>query len=337
MNTSLTMFMLFLVTLLAACRNPESVLQIQTPADHSGMFIVNEGGFAGGGSLSFYDAQHDTLYNNIAGINEHWIFPNDMKIAGSKGYVAVEGLDRIDLIDLATYQVSGSITLPTSSGPEFLSANDSLLCSANANGTVSVIRLSDDSVTWTSPSVVGFPGGIILLGSRIAVMDAGLYPRAGQFIKILDPIAKTVVDSLSTGGSPGPVAAVNEKIYVVLTSGSAILQINLLTRTVEDSMGLPGYYSDLTTDGQSLFALTSDSVAKISVAPLRLVNSSFVKRTTGIYFYSLGADPGTGDLYVSNIMTSIGAGELELYNSTGRSQRTPAATGTFPGAFDWKP
>jgi len=301
------------------------------------MYIVNEGGSSGGGSLSYYDARRDSLYNNVAGINEHWIFPNDMKIVGSKGYVAVEGLDRIDIISLASSQVSGSIPLAPSTGPEFLAANDSLLCTANANGTVSVIRLSDDSVTWTSAPVVGFPGGINLSGNRIAVTDIGLYPEVGRSVKILDAVTKRLIDSVITGGGPGPLTSINGKMFVVLTSSSKILQINPVTDAVEDSVGLSGYYSDLTTDGRMLFALNSDSIASISIQPLHVEKSSFIKRTSGLFFYSLGADPASGEVYVANVMSSGGSGELEIYSSTGDQKRPPSPAGTFPGAFAWRP
>src|SRR5437773_1226672 len=112
--------MLLTVVLFASCRKTDSIVGPPPPPSTLGVYVVNEGGFSGGGALSYYDKNLDSMFNNVVGLAQSWVFPNDMKIVHSKGYVTVNGLDRIDVIDISTNQVIQSIVFPQYTGPGFL-------------------------------------------------------------------------------------------------------------------------------------------------------------------------------------------------------------------------
>src|ERR1051326_4100046 len=138
-----------LLMIISACRSTDPV----SPGGGTstqGVYIVNEGGFSGGGSLSYYDKDRDTVLNNVAGSGLNWVFPNDMKIIGNKGYVVVNGTDHIDVMDLTLGARFHSISLPSLSGPEYLAIKGTTLYVANSSGTVSAIALANDSqhTTW---------------------------------------------------------------------------------------------------------------------------------------------------------------------------------------------
>lgn len=105
-----------------SCRNADTVTGVLPFGSTSGVYIVNEGGFSGGGSLSYYDKLKNSMSNNIVGVAQQWVFPNDMKIVGGKGYVAVNGLDRVDVVDLSNSHVTRSIQFSPSSD-RFLNLN----------------------------------------------------------------------------------------------------------------------------------------------------------------------------------------------------------------------
>lgn len=307
----------------------------------------------------------------------NWVFPNDVKIIGNKGYVTVNGLDRIDVIDLTTTtagvyvvneggfsgggslsrydiehdlmvndiinstQLIRSIMFPQYTGPGFLArgifvGSIGLLYTANYNGTVSIIDGSVDSLLSTSTQIVGFPGGIAYANGKLFVSDAGLYPTAGTSVKIVNGLNGALVDSVTVNNAPGALTVLNGKVFVLCTGTSKIYQIDAATPTLEDSIQLSGYYSDMTTDGEALYAMSSDSVTKISVGPFQVVQSALVKRTEGNYFYTLGVDNVSGDIYVSNITTAGGSGQLEIYSSAGVLKRSALPVGVFPGAIVFK-
>src|SRR5689334_22809989 len=97
MNNAIWTVLFLMAMASVACRDAGTVSVTPPPASAAGAYVVNEGLFSGGGSLSYYDALRDTMYLDL--IASDWIFPNDLKIAAGKGYLAVDGSDRVDVID----------------------------------------------------------------------------------------------------------------------------------------------------------------------------------------------------------------------------------------------
>ncbi len=201
---------------------------------------------------------------------------------------------------------------------------------------MSVVNTTNDSLIWTSQAIVGFPGGIISSGNKIFISDVGSYLSVGATVKVLDITSRTVIDSIRTPGGPGSMTVMNGKLFVVCTDSARIFQIDPVTDLVEDSVQLSGYLGDIVSNNGSLYVLSSDSVSEISVNPLHVQQSAFVKRSDGLYFYALGVDETTGDIYVSNITSSGGAGEIEIFTSSGVLKVQPLPVGIFPGAFAFR-
>ena len=331
----------FLLTgiLFAACRSTDPV----TPGggiSTRGVYVVNEGGFSGGGSLSYYDKQRDTLFNNVVGEGLNWLFPNDMKIIGNKGYVVVNGTDEIDVIDLSSNQRMRSIRLPASSGPEYLASDASTLYVANMNGTISSIALSNDSLLGASPAAVSFPGGIAIVDGKIVVSDYGSYSggtfQPGHMLKLVSTVSLAITDSVRVGSALGGLAGEAGGLYVVSTGNSTVYQIDVNSLSIRDSVRLGGSLAgDIASDSSALYVLGVDSVARLSIAPLGVSRSSFVKRSTGNFYYALAVDGSNGDLYISNIVGSS-TGQVEIYTSSGARKRPALTAGIFPGAFAFK-
>jgi len=328
--------LLILIVVITGCRKSTTIVGPLPPPSTAGVYIVNEGGFSGGGSLAYYDKQLDSTFQSIVGPTQSWVFPNDMKIVGTKGYVTVNGSDRIDIIDISTNMVVGSIMFPQFTGPGFMSVNGSSMFVANYNGSVSIIDLTLDSLLTTVPSVVGFPGGIAFANGKVFISDAGLFPNAGTFIKVLDPSAAVIVDSIEIHNAPSAMSVLSDKLYAVCSGTSKVFQINPSSLMLEDSVQLSGFLGDIATDGDFLYVLNSDSVAKLNDNPLTIIHTSFISRSTGSYFYSLSVDQTNDDVYVSNVISSGGSGQVEIYTSAGTDRRPPFAVGIFPGAFAFK-
>jgi DNA-binding beta-propeller fold protein YncE len=287
--------------------------------------------------MSFLDFGSDSVYQGAVTGADGWVFPNDMKIVGAQGYVAVNGTDRIDVIDLVGRTVSHSIPFPSGRGPGFLAVGGDTLYVANYDGSVCLVALGMDSVVGTVEHVVGFPGGIAIAGGKVFVSDIGLYPEQGRWVRVLRPGAPIGRDSVRVENSPGAVTEQSGSIFVVCTGTSRLYRIDPETLLLEDSLQLGGYLSDMAGDGESLYVLGADSVAKVEDNPLSIISSGLIRRTAGSFFYALGVRRPEGTIYVSNIMTLGGSGRVEVYHADGSQARVPFPVGVFPGAFAFRP
>lgn len=323
--------------MIAGCRQDESPGP-PGPAGGHGTYVVNEGLLAGGGSLSFYSEDLDTMENAVVGGGLGWVFPNDMLIVGTRGYVVINGLDEVDVIDLTSDQRLRSIPLPPSSSPEYIAGNASAIYVANAGGSVSMIR--NDSVVKTGPRVVAFPGGILMTGGRLLVSDFGAYEngmlKPGHLLVSLDTDSLTPADSQRIGSSLSGLTAVSGNVFVVSTGNSTVYELRVSNLAPVDSIALGPYLSgDIGTDGSSLFVLNADSVAKLSVGPLRVARSAFIARHGGNFFYAMAVNPLNAEVVVSNI-AGASTGRIEIYTPSGSLRRAPMTAGNYPGAFAFR-
>ncbi len=320
----------------AGCRLTPTSPIVLPPGSAPGVYVLNEGGFSGGGGVSFYDLQRDSVYQNAVAGSDGWVFPNDMKIIANKGYVTVNGTDRIYVVDIAGQSILKSITFPHFSGPEFMAAWGETLYVANFDGSVSLVDLRADTLLGTIPGVVGFPGGIVCAAGKVFVSDIGLYPKIGNVVKVLQPGSVSVHDSVTVENAPGAIVQLGNGVFVVCTGTSRIYRIDSGTLVLSDSLQLSAYPSDCVTDGEFLYVLGSDSVAKVDDNPLTLINSGLIRRAVGSYFYALGIERPANVLYVSNILAAGGSGRVESYRTDGTLRRAPFPVGVFPGAFAFR-
>jgi hypothetical protein len=208
---------------------------------------------------------------------------------------------------------------------------------ANYDGSVSLIDLRTDSLVATIGAVVGFPGGIVWSAGKVFISDIGLYPDAGRWVKVLQLGSTIAVDSVRVENAPGPLLEQGGAVFVACTGTSMIYRIDPVGLALEDSLQLSTFVSDFAADGEALYVLGSDSVAKLEDNPLSLISSALISRLAGSYFYALAVQRTPGVIFVSTIMSPGGSGRVESYLTDGRVARQPFPVGIFPGAFAFRP
>ena len=146
-----------------------------------------------------------------------------------------------------------------------------------------------------------------------------------------------MTDSVRVGDAPGAMTVMSGKLFVVCagstTAQPRIYQIDPNVDRAEDSLQIPGSVSDLANDGRYLYVLSSNGVGRFAVQPLRTLQNPYITRTNGSYFYSLAVDGSSGEIYVTNVLSAGGSGELEIYTSMGAQKRPAMPVGIFPGAL----
>ncbi|MBI4535370.1 MAG: hypothetical protein HY708_03765 [Ignavibacteriae bacterium] len=334
---------LFLVFLFSSCRtsnNPAN--STPPPQSDRGVFIINEGAFPNAGTMSFYNITKDIAFETIISAAEGWLLPNDAKVFGNKVYVVVNGSDRVEVLDAETFQKLGTIVIPTGSGPGYISIVDNTKAIvANYNGTVSLLNLTTRTVTQTTPPVVEFPGSIVVVGNKVFDSDFGPFQNNKDIVIVMDAVTLSVTDTIRVSVAAGSmVAGSNDRLYVVSTgifpANGKVYAVNTLTNAVVDSVEVGQGPTDITFADQSLYVLLFDRVVKLSTFPLAVADIAFVSLSSGLYFYSTVADPVTGDLYVSKVVSGDGSGVVEVYTPLKSPKRQPFAVGSFPGAWAFK-
>jgi hypothetical protein len=298
-----------------------------------GTYIVNEGGFTGGGNLSFFNTSTGLLSHNVIRNAQNWLFPNDILFVSGKMFVAVNGSDMLAVVDPGSDSVRDSIILPPGAGPGFLAAGVGRVYSANYDGTVSAIDPEADTVLMQSGRIVGFPGDILSESGRVFVSDIGAWPDTGISVKVLDGNSLAVLDSLNIGGGPSGMALAGGKLYVASPASGRVYRVDPATFAIEDSVDAGRVSGDIESDGAHLFVLTPDAVERIAIAPFHRDTVPLISRVSGLYYYALGFDHVAGEIYVSLITTAGGSGEIGRFNAAGAPDGDLFEAGIFPGAF----
>jgi hypothetical protein len=342
MTNKLFLLPLFCFALIS-CRDEGPTQQpMPLPQPERGVFIINEGTFTTAGSVGFYNVDSNTVTPNAIGSNAGWFFPNDARVVGKKLYVVVNGGDRIYVRNADTFQAIDSIVFAPRTGPGYLWIVDSTKAFvANYNGTISSVNLTTNRVTQTSGSLVAFPGGIVVSGGRIYVSDYGLFPNLKNIVKVIDLNSLAVLDSIRVGIAAGSMVGSATRVHVVCAGNfparGKVYSINLTNNAVIDSITVGDGPSDIAMREQSLYVLHGERVMRLTTDPLSVRDSSFIRLTGGSFFYALNVAEISGDVYVSKVVSTGGAGEVEIYTTVGALKRAPFAVGIFPGAFAFKP
>jgi len=332
MNLIRTVLLMSLAAGLAGCRESDATGPVPRPGG-SGTYVVNEGGFGGGGTLSFFDPSTGSVSHDVVRTVTPWLFPNDILFLGGRMYVAVNGADFLAVVDPSIDSVVAEVRFPGGTGPGLFAEEGGRLYTANYNGTVSLVDTAADSVVATSARVVGFPGAILAQNGRIFISDLGAWPDTGANVMVLNGTTLAVVDSVRPGGGMAGLAVAAGKIYAGAAVSRKIYRFDPLTLHIEDSATVGAPPGDLASDGAALFVLAPDAVLRIRLSSFEPDTAALVPRTSGLYNYAMGYDRLSGELYVSTIVTGGGSGEISVYNTAGGRLSAAFSAGTFPGAF----
>jgi YVTN family beta-propeller protein len=339
-NRYLSFALLSTCALILSCTTAETPPGSGLPGSGNGAFIMNEGVYPGYGSVSFYNRTNDSVYQNVVSINAKWVTPNDGKVVGNKLYVAVNGNDTIYILNSQSFAVTGRIHIP--GGPGFLDIIDSTRgVIANYDGTVCLIDLVHDVVIGTTLPVVTFPGGIVGINGKILVSDEGYYPTYSNIVRVLDGTTLQVIDSIYVGTAPGMIAKGVSPLCFLVCGGvypakGKVYTINTTADVLIDSTAVGVGPSDISYLNHSLYVLHGDRVMRLNSIPLSVGDSAFAVRGSGLYYYAMAADASTGDVYVSNVISPGGSGQVEIYTSAGVLRRPAFPVGAFPGSFAFK-
>lgn len=331
-------FICLLFSLLISCKEPEKD-QDPVKVEDRAVFILNEG------NMGYGNASIDIYQPGNGSVDQKIFFKNNgrplgdvlesMKIIGNKAYLVVNNSSKIEIVELPSFKVVGSIQnlasprliLPVSSNKAYVSdftANEIHILDLHTNTKVAAIATG------------GWIEGMALSGKKLFACHA-----IDDQIWVIDSGVDTLLNKIEVGVEP--LSIVSDKdgtIWALCTGGfeeafPALYKIDPITESVLDVFSFPiksEYPDNLQIDaaGEKLYYL-NNGLYKMNITDTQLPAKALIP-SNGRLLYGLGLDPNSGDIYLSDAIDYQQRGSIYHYDSEGRELGSFKA-GIIPGAF----
>ncbi len=313
-----------------SCSKDNSI-QPLTPVT-KGVFVINEGLYNQNNSeITFYDPSTDQTITNFYSQKNGKIIgdnANSMFIFNNKGYVAVDGSNKIEVINLIDGSSLGMIDLGQNGSPReifILNSNRGFVTSFSKN---SVIEFNPTSFTITQEFSVGkYPEGIAFANNKLFVANSNL--GNGNTVSVIDLNSNSVVKTLQVGKNPRFVGIANDSRVIIGCSGDFFDAVGLggyyfidpINLTITDSIILNYHPQDyaLTKDNY-LFYINDRGIGKINLTNKNVdtvfINGMIINDIYGIA-YSLAFDEINQKLYIGNPKNFTQNGEVKIFDRNG--------------------
>jgi RHS repeat-associated protein len=255
---------------------------------------------------------------------------------GKKAYIANTGSGSVSVIDTSTDAVIATVSVSTPSALVVLPNNSSVYV-LGLGGTMSVIRVSDDTVTATFSVPLGFGTAIAATSdsSTVYVDSSNIACGSGDGVgeRYLWAINTSDNSETSTflsyacgdGASHLAVSPDNTTLYASSGAGLEIISPSSgILSTIVPASGYGAYNVALSADGSTVYVTSHNSVYQIKGSTV--ANSATIGTTPS----GLSITPNGNALFVTNAVTSGTVSELSTIDLTSLGT---VSVGTSPYAY----
>jgi YVTN family beta-propeller protein len=299
---------------------------------------INEGGFgSSNASIDLYYKDSNILFSNIfEAVNNRPLgdVAQSMNIINNKGYILLNGSAKIEVIKALNAQSIATIT--GFSSPRFMVNKDTLrgFVSDWVSNTVKEINLVNNTIT-RSINVGSGPEGMCIVGNKLFVANCGAY-GLDSTISIIDLTTNIETKKLKVGDAPLFIEQDVNGMLWVLCRGSygddfntseddtqgKLVKIDPNNDQILESfpIGALGDHPDklkMNAEKNAFFYLSSynflSGVFKFNIYDQ---NASTTALIDG-YFYGLGYDRVTDELFLADAVDFKQRGVMYRYNTLG--------------------
>lgn len=328
---------LFVLVLLAvsmmACHKPE-VTPDKTYIDRNGVFILNEGLWNHNNStISYYNLKNGYVNADIfTAVNHRGLGDtgNDLQRYGSKLYCVVNTSENIQVMNLYTAEVVGTVSLQGKS-PRRICFSGSKAYVSCFDGTV--VRIDTATLAVETAVTVGpNPEGVCVANGKLYVANTGGYnaPNYGTTVSVIDLGTFAVTKNIPVALNPTRLyLEPNQQNIYLISSGdynevkSCLQKISPVTDEVVsvynmelNNMAFYGnsayFYSyDFSTEEYTvqIFDLSSETVT----------NSHFITDGTTLKVpYGIAINPRNGDVYLTDAQNFTVNGDVYCFGQDGK-------------------
>jgi len=296
---------------------------------NNGVFVTNEGQFQkSNGEVSFFSRATKegevSLFSKINGrpvgdVVQSLTFNDD------KAYILVNNSAKIEIANARTFKSTGVINglkLPrymvAGEHKAYVSSWVKADFVTRTAGEIAVIDLHTNTITKTIP-VGWLPERMVITNNKLFVTNSN-----DNTVSVINLASESVENTITVGDSPNSLTLdANGKLWVLgagsfaTSSPSKLQRINPADNTIEATITLPfGGAEDLITgpNRNSLFFNFGGQVYKMGLSETTLPASPLINR----FFYGLGVDPETQNIYGADAGTFDSNGKVIRYNPAGQ-------------------
>mgnify|MGYP000432130892 CR=1 FL=1 len=332
-------FLLLLASVLVvfSCKKKQDCCD-QPHGDYSkGVFVVNEGPFGGTGTITWHNLETGETVQDVFGTENDGAvlgqFVQSLTFFNDKGYIVVNGTNRIVVVDGTTFEyldTIGGLALPRFFLPGSLS-NQAYVTQWGADGlsgSIAVVDLGSNSVVKTIPVGSGPEKMLRLNSDVIYVANSG-----GYGVDSTVAVFSTLVDAVQhkfvlPEKNPACIARPDTGSVFALCKGyyDDPASQGWLGNFGPNTVGFTAdkYADDLVTapDGNTLYFLGGGAIWKYK--------DNAVSKLFDQPAYGLACDPATGYLYCADGKDFNSAGEVVIRRPDGSTVGS-FQTGIAPG------
>jgi hypothetical protein len=329
--------------LFTACEKPPAREDIQLPpAQEGGIFMLNEGTYnSGNSSITFYDFKEKTLTDDVfktANNRPLGDVLQSLTIHNGKAYVVVNNSKKIEVINTTTFVSEGIISGFNS--PRYIAFvdNNKAYVSDLYDNAIAVVDINSKTITGKIPCG-GATEEMILLNGKAYVCNT-----KRNYLYVVNSVTDLLEDSIELSYGSNSIVQDKNNMLWVLCSGdpdhsinAGIYKVNPLTNDVEFSInnmpptGIFGATRLVINGSKNMLYWLNTDVFSLDINATALPAQPFVKSNNN-KFYGLGADPVSGDVYMSDAIDFVQRSNTYRYNSAGTYKgvfKTGISTNSF--------
>jgi YVTN family beta-propeller protein len=338
-----------LLTVLASCHKKEDITPDAPTAQRAGLYVLNQGGFGrSNGSLTYYDYTSAKLTADIfttANAKGLGDTPNDVKIYGSKMYIAIDISGIVQVLDAKTAKIIKTLDMKTgttSREPRSIAYNKNKVFISQYDGTVAVL----DTATLTIDKYITVgrnPEQMVVSNGKLYVANSGglSFGNPDKTVSVVDLTTLTETKKITVIANPVSIGADSYgNVYVFSTGDYASVAagmtiIDNTTDVVKSQNATTGAYgTSFIVNGDVAYFLTSNNkVAVYNVKTQTITSANFITDgTTFTTAYNLAYDSLTGEIFVSDAKDYASNGLVYAFDKNGKKEYS-ITVGINPGAF----
>ncbi len=341
---------LFLAALALSCSDDE-----ETPKGEyeHGVFILNEGGQASNGTVSFYNQSTSQTTASILGLNSTGfvgLYPQSITFSGDKSYVVVGGDNKIAVADANTFESISTITDPAIVTPRYVEViNDKAYISVwgpyDANyALIDSYVLVYDLKTNTVIKKIDTDEGTENFLYNGNYLFAANYGSGSSTLSVINPTENSLVKEIQLSSGPSGLAIdANNKVWVAciggyMASSGKLFRINPSTLAIEATISVTGGMGTdiaMTTDKQNILYTVGTSVYKLPISSTTQASSPLFTSAEASSIYAFNVDPNNGDIWIADPLAYSTPGKFFVYTSDGKFS-TSGTVGIVPGQIIFK-
>ena len=330
---------LFLIVLLAvlftACKK-KPVTPDNSIIGSNGLFILNEGVWEhNNSSISYYNLDNNSCTADIfTTVNNRGLGDtgNDLQRYGSRLYCVVNTSENVQVMDLYTAKVIGTVPLVGKS-PRRICFDGPKAYVSCFDGTV--VRFDTAALAVEATVAVGpNPEGVCVTNGKLYVANTGGYnaPNYGTTVSVIDLASFAVVKNISVVENPNRLfLAPNQQDIYLISNGNyfdvnpCLQKISTVTdevvRTFDfeiTNMAILGSRAYLYSYNYSTEEYT---IQVMDLSSETIINEHFISDNTSLETpYGIAVNPKNGDVYVTDAHNFIVNGDVYCFGQDGKKK-----------------